>query len=118
MTSRSEFAIRQPDGTWAPCDVELNRRINDAMEDFERGLPGSVTVRDEDGNPHTLSGAADQVLYLALLMMDARLRPGGCYREKADEIYALLAAGPLHADGVQELRRVFQLGAKRPWLVP
>jgi len=74
-------------------------------------------MRDEHGDPHTLSFAASHVLSLALLAMDARLRPGECYRERADEFYAVLA-GAFHRDGVQELRRVFRLGANRPWLVP
>lgn len=78
--------------------------------------PLSVTVRDENGQVHTLSWSATQVLHLALLAMDARLRPGGCYKERADEIYAVLAAGS--KKGVQELRKIFMLGARKPWLMP
>jgi hypothetical protein len=124
------FATRCPDGTWSPCDErqnptlsraleeELNptlSRVSHALED-PAGLPGSITMRDENGEAHTLSHAAAEVLYLALLAMDSRLRPGGCYREKADELYAVLAAG--HQEGIQELRKVFRLGAKSPWLTP
>jgi hypothetical protein len=113
MGRHAKFAILL-DGKWGPCDEEMNLWINRALHDWA-GLPDSITIRDEDGEAHTLSGDARQVLYLALWAMDARLRPERGYREKADLCYTALAAA-FHGKGIQELRRLFQLGAKRPWL--
>jgi hypothetical protein len=110
-----KFGMQQPDGSWAPCNRTLNRQLAQALHDFA-GTPNSITVRDEYGEAHTLSFAAGHVVHLALLALDARLRPGGCYREKAHELYTMLAT-TFHADAIGELRRVFHLGGKRPWLV-
>jgi hypothetical protein len=117
VSQRHEYAIKSADGTWAPCDAELNTWF-DRITAAGGGQPLTVVAFDEYGDAHTITGTAWHVLHMALMAMDARLRPGGCYRDRADEIYALLAGGPMHADGIQELRQVFRLGAQRPWLAP
>jgi hypothetical protein len=110
------FGIRQSDGSWARFDRAASLLLEKAMADLTAGEPGSIVVRDEHDEPHVLSPAAAMVVRMALYAMDARLRPGGCYRERADEVYTVLAT-TFHEEAVQELRRVFHLGAKRPWLM-
>jgi hypothetical protein len=109
------FAMRRADGTWAPCDDELNAWL-DRIAAARGGQPFTIIAFTEDGEAEVIAGAAYHVLHLALMAMDARLRPERGYRERADEIYAVLAGGL--KDGIQELRRVFNLGAKGPWLEP
>lgn len=114
MSERYEYATKSLDGTWTPCDTELNAWLDRATAVLG-GQPLSVVAFDDEGAAHVIKGVAYHVLTLALLAMDARLRPSGCYRDRADEVYAVLATG--HDDGVTELRRAFRLGAQRPWLV-
>lgn len=111
------FAMRLPDNTWQPCDEELNQWL-DRIAAARGGQPLTVIAFNEDSEAAVIAGNAWRVLHLALMAMDARLRPERGYRERADEIYAALAGGPAFEEGIQELRRVFQLGAKRPLLEP
>jgi hypothetical protein len=113
-----EYAIRQPDGSWAPCDSELNGWF-DRISAAGGAQPLTVIAYDEDAEAHVISGFSYHVLFMALMAMDARLRPERGYRERADEIYmALATCDPNGQKGVQELRRVFRLGVQRPWPVP
>src|SRR4051794_17918179 len=112
---RHAFAMRQDDESWAPCDAELNEWLDRTLA-ARGGQPLTMIHFNEDGQTDVISGGAYHILSLALQAMDARLRPERGYREKADQIYTILAGG--FEEALQELRRVFKLGAQGPFKVP